>query len=96
MPRPTPDPIEASRVRRTCDESALTFETTDELEPLPGMLGQMTSVLADREINVIDLINKSRDDIAYNLIDMAAEPDAGLLQAIAELLKATRLAGTFP
>ena len=52
---------------------------------VPGMLGQMTSVLADREINVIDLINKSRDDIAYNLIDMEAEPDAGLLQAIAEI-----------
>ena len=52
---------------------------------VPGMLGQMTSVLADRDINVIDLINKSRDDVAYNLIDLAEEPDAGLLQAICDI-----------
>jgi len=49
---------------------------------VPGMLGQMTSVLAERNINVIDLINKSRDDVAYNLIDLAAYPDQGLLDAI--------------
>lgn len=42
---------------------------------VPGMLGQILSVLADRDINVIDMINKSRDDIAYNLIDI--EADAG-------------------
>ena len=46
------------------------------------MLGQVTSVLADREINVIDLINKSRDEVAYNLIDLSAAPDDGLLQAL--------------
>ena len=49
---------------------------------VPGMLGQMTTVLAERNINVIDLINKSRDDVAYNLIDLAEEPDMGLLDAI--------------
>ncbi len=49
---------------------------------VPGMLGQMTSVLADRDINVIDLLNKSRDDVAYNLIDMAQAPDQGLIDAI--------------
>lgn len=52
---------------------------------VPGMLGQMTSVLAERNINVIDLINKSRDDVAYNLVDLAAYPDEGLLQAISEI-----------
>ena len=49
---------------------------------VPGMLGQMTSVLADRKINVVDLINKSRDEVAYNLIDVAEPPDAGLIDAI--------------
>jgi D-3-phosphoglycerate dehydrogenase len=52
---------------------------------VPGMLGQMTSVLADRNINVIDLINKSRDDVAYNLIDVAEQPDAGLIDAISAI-----------
>ncbi len=33
---------------------------------VPRMLGLVTSVLADANINVIDLLNKSRNDIAYN------------------------------
>ena len=49
---------------------------------VPGMLGKMTSVLAERNINVIDLINKSRDEVAYNLIDLEEGPDQGLLDAI--------------
>lgn len=52
---------------------------------VPGMLGQMTAVLAEGNINVIDLINKSRDDLAYNLIDLSAAPNEGLLQAIREI-----------
>jgi len=52
---------------------------------VPGMLGQMTAVLGERNINVIDLINKSRDDLAYNLIDLSEAPDEGLLQAIRDI-----------
>ena len=52
---------------------------------VPGMLGQMTAVLGERNINVIDLINKSRDDLAYNLIDLSEAPDQGLLQAIRDI-----------
>jgi D-3-phosphoglycerate dehydrogenase len=37
---------------------------------VPGMLGQILSVLAERDINVIDMLNKSRADVAYNLIDI--------------------------
>lgn len=52
---------------------------------VPGMLGQMTSMLAERKLNVIDLLNKSRDEVAYNLIDLAEEPDQGLLDAISAI-----------
>ena len=54
-------------------------------ENVPGMLGQMTAVLAERSINVIDLVNKSRDGIAYNLIDLSEAPDQGLIDAIAQI-----------
>ena len=54
-------------------------------ENVPGMLGQMTAVLAERNINVIDLVNKSRDGIAYNLIDLSEAPDQGLITAIAQI-----------
>tara|TARA_Y100000780_G_scaffold56684_1_gene49029 strand:+ start:8385 stop:9569 length:1185 start_codon:yes stop_codon:yes gene_type:complete len=48
-----------------------------------GSLGGLLSVLADRQINVIDLINKSRGEIAYNLIDIADPPSD---QILADLL----------
>lgn len=37
---------------------------------VPAVLGEIMAVLAERNINVIDLLNKSRDDVAYNLIDV--------------------------
>lgn len=52
---------------------------------VPKMLGQITSVLADQDINVIDMINKSRDDIAYNLIDLGSKPSDNALAAIAAI-----------
>ena len=52
---------------------------------VPGMLGQVTSLLANKEANVADLINKSRDALAYNLIDIEQEPDAELLEGLRSL-----------
>jgi D-3-phosphoglycerate dehydrogenase len=49
------------------------------------MLGQILSVLADQNINVRDMLNKSRDDIAYNLIDLEARPSEEALVAISEI-----------
>jgi D-3-phosphoglycerate dehydrogenase len=49
---------------------------------VPKMLGQILSVIADSNTNVVDMINKSRDDIAYNLIDIAAKPDDATLDKI--------------
>ena len=54
-----------------------------------GLLGQLMSVLADADINVIDMINKSRDDVAYNLIDLDTPPSdqvLGRIEAISEVL----------
>jgi D-3-phosphoglycerate dehydrogenase len=52
---------------------------------VPKMLGQILSVLADQNINVRDMLNKSRDDIAYNLIDLEARPSEEALVAISEI-----------
>ncbi|MBC55058.1 MAG: 3-phosphoglycerate dehydrogenase [Gammaproteobacteria bacterium] len=51
---------------------------------VPGMLGKILSILADQDINVIDMINKSRDRIAYNLIDLASMPSEAAVAAIAD------------
>lgn len=49
---------------------------------VPGVLNKVTSVLADRQINVVDMINKSRGDVAYNLIDVVDALDVTSIDAI--------------
>lgn len=51
-------------------------------ENAPGALSHILNVLGDAEVNVVDLLNKSRGDIAYNLIDINASPTADLLQQL--------------
>jgi D-3-phosphoglycerate dehydrogenase len=34
------------------------------------MIGQITPVLAEKKINIADMLNKSRGDFAYNIIDI--------------------------
>lgn len=50
---------------------------------VPKVLGNVLSLLADSNINVVDMINRSRDDLAYNIIDVEAEITDELKQAIA-------------
>jgi D-3-phosphoglycerate dehydrogenase len=52
---------------------------------VPRILGSVLSILADRNINVIDMLNKSRDDVAYNLIDVEGEPTADLVRDIEKI-----------
>jgi D-3-phosphoglycerate dehydrogenase len=52
---------------------------------VPKMLGNLLSVLADEDINVIDMLNKSRDNIAYNLVDVASKPSNDALAKMREL-----------
>jgi D-3-phosphoglycerate dehydrogenase len=64
---------------------------------VPKMLGQILSVLADRNLNVDDMINKSRGDIAYNLIDIEQAPQEDLiaeLEAIDGVISARTLPNT--
>ena len=49
-----------------------------------GMIGQYTAVLADADINISDMTNKSRGDYAYSLIDL----DHAVTPEVVEGLKA--------
>lgn len=49
---------------------------------VPKMLGRVLSALANQELNIIDMLNKSRDDIAYNLIDIEAAPTPALMEQL--------------
>ena len=46
---------------------------------VPNMVGQITGALAEAQINIIDLVNKSQGDYAYTLIDVGSDiPDETL------------------
>ena len=46
---------------------------------IPNMVGQITTILAEEKINIMDLINRHRDEYAYNIIDTEQKiPEATL------------------
>ncbi|MBN7797711.1 phosphoglycerate dehydrogenase [Parahaliea mediterranea] len=46
---------------------------------VPRTLNSVLTLLAEQNINVIDMLNKSRDEVAYNLIDIDTTPPEALL-----------------
>ena len=59
-------------------------------ENVPGMLGKITSVLADKNINVLEFSNKSRGDIAFNLVDIESRPDDATIADIQRIEHVTK------
>ncbi len=52
---------------------------------IPKILSNILALLAETNINVLDMLNKSRDDIAYSLIDISDMPDQSIIDAILQL-----------
>jgi len=52
---------------------------------VPNMLGQISTDLAEAGLNIVDMLNKSRGDIAVTLIDLETTPDATVLQKISDV-----------
>lgn len=50
---------------------------------VPNMLGQISTDLAEAGLNIVDMLNKSRGDIAVTLIDLEKPPTEAVLQKIA-------------
>jgi D-3-phosphoglycerate dehydrogenase len=40
---------------------------------VPAMIGKITAVLAERSINIHEMVNKNRGDYAYNVIDLDSD-----------------------
>jgi D-3-phosphoglycerate dehydrogenase len=59
------------------------YRITFANDNIPRVLGTVLSVLADNDINVIDMVNKSLGDTAYNIIDVEVEPTSEIIDAIA-------------
>ena len=49
---------------------------------VPNMLGQISTALADANLNIIDMLNKSRANVAYTLVDLDNQPDEDVLAKV--------------
>jgi D-3-phosphoglycerate dehydrogenase len=49
---------------------------------VPNMVGQISTILANANLNIHDLLNKSRGDVAYTIIDLDGEISAETIGAI--------------
>ena len=52
---------------------------------VPKILGSILGILAEANINIVDMLNKSRNEIAYNLIDLGGDVSSDLLAELAAL-----------
>ena len=64
---------------RVAGTTRITFSNDN----VSGVLGHVLSVLADRNVNVIDMMNKSRGELAFNIIDVENKPGDDVVAAIA-------------
>ncbi|MFW2422388.1 MAG: phosphoglycerate dehydrogenase [Porticoccaceae bacterium] len=49
---------------------------------VPKVLGNVLAVLAESELNVVDMVNKSRGDVAYNIVDVEGAVSDSVQNAI--------------
>lgn len=52
---------------------------------VPNMLGQISTTLAQAGLNIVDMINKSRGELAYTLVDVQTEIPAHTVEEIAKI-----------
>jgi D-3-phosphoglycerate dehydrogenase len=70
------DFLENGNIRHSVNFPNLALPRTDGLRiaianrNIPSMVSQITSVLAEHRINIVDMLNKSRGEQAYTLIDI--------------------------
>lgn len=68
----------AIRMDRTPGATRITIANDN----VAGVLGHVLGVLADAQVNVLDMSNRSRDALAYNIIDVESAPGADVIEAI--------------
>ncbi len=52
---------------------------------VPNMVGQISTDLAEAGLNIVDMLNKSRENIAVTLMDTDKEPEQSTLEQIAAI-----------
>lgn len=66
---------------RTANSTRLSISN----ENVPNMVGQISTALANAKLNIADLLNKSRGELAYTLIDVDGQVPAGVLDQLRQI-----------
>ena len=70
---------------RVRNPSVLGFRIAVVNSNVPNMLGQISTDLAEASLNIIDMLNKSRGEIAVTLIDVDQAPSDAAVQRIRDI-----------
>jgi len=71
--------LETGNINRSVNFPDCTLERTGKVRltvsnfNIPNMVGQITAILAKEKINISDLLNRHKDGIAYNIIDLDSD-----------------------
>lgn len=65
-------------MERSPGSSRITFSNDN----VSGVLGRVLSILADNQVNVVDMVNKSRGELAFNIMDVERAPGEEVIDAI--------------
>lgn len=68
-----------------------TTRITFSNENVAGVLGDVLSIFAEHSVNVVDMMNKSRDTVAYNIMDLAVAPPPQALEALRKVKHVIRV-----
>ena len=52
---------------------------------VPNMVGQISTIMAEANLNINDMINQSKGDVAYTIVDVDSEIPASVLETIKSL-----------
>ena len=94
--------LETGNITRSVNFPDCTLERTGKVRltvsnfNIPNMVGQITAILAEEKINISDLLNRHKDGIAYNIIDLDSDLSAEALlriQAIEGVIRVRKFEG---
>lgn len=52
---------------------------------IPNMVGQITTILAGAGLNISDMLNRHRNELAYNIIDIDGTVPAAVVEELQDI-----------
>ncbi|HRF11604.1 MAG: phosphoglycerate dehydrogenase [Candidatus Accumulibacter phosphatis] len=74
-------------MERSPGTSRITFSNDN----VSGVLGHVLSILANHQVNVVDMMNKSRGELAFNIVDVEKKPGEEVIDAIKAVERVIRV-----